>query len=175
MDFEAYQVELYEKLMKQWFRPAVGNVTFLASPGSLGDHPDLDRLPKQLERMDIDILACQDFGGRSNDVAEALKLVKRNLTGLERARRVVEEVGVRLWTNCEVFSREWGPDGRPICIPGPFERIREQLRMQAPLVEKVICYQYQGIMNRRTERVSIGAPGTQELYDAYVAYLRERG
>ncbi|MCK5732622.1 MAG: DUF4434 domain-containing protein [Candidatus Latescibacteria bacterium] len=175
MDFEAYQVELYEKLMKQWLRPAVGNVPFLASPGSLGNHPDPDRLGGQLERMDIDILACQDYGGRSNDVAEALELVKQNLAGLERAKRVVEQVGVRLWTNCEVFSRKWGPDGRPICIPGPFERIREQLRLQAPLVEKVICYQYQGIMNRRTERVPIGAPGTQALYDAYAVYLRERG
>ena len=82
-------------------------------------------------------------------------------------------VGIPLKMGCEVFSREWGPDGRPICIPGPFERIREQLRMQAPLVEKVICYQYQGIMNRRTERVPIGAPGTQELYDVYAAYLGE--
>ena len=171
MDFAEHQVQLYEQLMGQWLRPAVGEVEFLASPGSLGDHPDLDLLPGQLECMDMDILACQDYGGRDNEIDKALELVGKNLAGLERARKVVDDVGVTLWTNCEVFSRQWGPDGRPICIPGPIERIVEQLRLQAPVADKVICYQYQGIMNRRTELVDIGAAGTQELYDGYRAYL----
>ena len=175
MDFQEYQIELYEKLIKEWIRPMVGEMPILASPGSLGEHPDLALLPGQLERMDIDILACQDYGGRPNDVDRALELVSRNLEGLERAQGLVEEVGVRLWTNCEVFSREWGPDGRPICIPGPIERIAEQLRLQAPLSEKIVCYQYQGIMNRHTQLVDIGTPGTQKLYDEYVTYLESAG
>ncbi len=173
MDFSEYQVDLYEQLMKQWLRPAVGKVDFLASPGSLGNHPDLDLLPGQLERMDIDILACQDYGGRDNDIDKALELVKQNLAGLERARKIVDNVDVTLWTNCEVFSRRQGPDGRPICIPGPIERIVQQLRMQAPIADKVICYQYQGIMNRRTELVDIGAAGTQDLYNGYINYLNK--
>jgi hypothetical protein len=171
MDFAEHQLELYEQLMGQWLRPAVGDVKLLASPGSLGDHPDLELLPGQLERMGIDIVACQDYGGRDNDIDKALGLVRRNLAGLERARKVVGELGIELWTNCEVFSRQWGPDGRPICVPGPIQRITEQLRLQAAMADKVICYQYQGIMNRRTELVDIGAPGTQGLYDGYRTYL----
>ncbi len=121
--------------------------------------------------MGIDILACQDYGGCSNDVDEALAIVRRNIEGLEKARKFVDKAGVRLWSNCELYNFETGPDGRHICVPGPFERIKEQIRMQAPLVEKLICYQYQGIMNRRTDLVNIGAPGTQNLYDDYKEYL----
>jgi len=177
MDFEEYQVELYAKLMGEWLRPAVGDVPLLASPGSLGDHPDLDQLPRQLERMGIDILACQDYGGRDNQTDKALEIVGRNLAGLEQARRVVGDLGVSLWTNCELFSFKASPDGRHLCIPGPIERIVEQLRLQAPVADKVICYQYQGIMNRHTELVDIGPPESQALYDGYRSYLDtlERG
>ncbi|MBT3374641.1 MAG: hypothetical protein HN406_03535 [Lentisphaerae bacterium] len=42
-------------------------------------------------------------------------LVRQNLAGLERAREVVDDVGVTLWTNCEVFSFRWGPDGDRCC------------------------------------------------------------
>jgi len=175
ISFRDYQVELYEKLMKEWLRPAIGDVTILASPGSLGEVENPSELPRSLERLGIDILACQDYGGRSNDVSEALETVKRNHQGLVAARPVLDNAGVQLWTNCEVFSREWGPDGRPICTPGPIERIREQIRLQAPEVEKVICYQYQGIMNRHTDLVNIGPPESQKLYDDYVSYLRQIG
>jgi hypothetical protein len=39
------------------------------------------------------------------------------------------------------------------------------------MADKVLCYQYQGIMNKRTDQVDIGTPGTQALYDQYRAYL----
>jgi len=175
ISFLDYQVDLYEKLMGQWLRPAVGPVPILASPGSLGDVEDSARLPSDLRRLGIDILACQDYGGRSNDVAQSLETVRRNLEALRLHRPVLDEAGVTLWTNCEVFSRQMGADGRPICIPAPIERVTEQIRLQAPEVEKVICYQYQGIMNRHTDLVNIGAPGAQKLYDDYVAYLSEIG
>lgn len=173
IDFLEYQVELYERLVRRFLRPVVGGVPILASPGSLGDHPDIDSLARQVERMDLNILACQDYGGRSTDVAAAIEKVRANLRGLERAIPKLESSGVRVWTNCELFSFEQSPDGRNYCVPGPFERIREQLELQAPLVEKVICYQYQGIMNRRTPLVDIGAPGCQGLYDRYVDYRRQ--
>lgn len=87
------------------------------------------------------------------------------------AKRLVT-LGVQLWCNCELFDFVGSPDGRGACVPGPFERIRRQITIQAPLAEKLICYQYQGIMNRKTGLVGIGAPGTQELYDQYQAYRK---
>ena len=172
IDFHDYQVELYEKLMGEYLRPAIGEVPILASPGSLGEHSDPQKLPGQLERMGINILAPQDYGGRRRDVNEALDLVRGNARELERFRSRIESVGVTLWSNCEVFDLEPTPDGRACCVPGPIERVRQQIEIQAPLVEKLICYQYQGIMNRRTPLVDIGHPDTDKLYRGYVEYLQ---
>ncbi len=172
IDFLDHQVDLYEKLFKQHIRPAVGPVKVLASPGSLGDHPKLDQLPRQLERTTVNILAPQDYGGRAWDTQEALKLVRRNAQAMERIGRQVREAGVSLWCNCELFRLEGDPAGRGTCVPGTIERIREQMAMQAPLSEKLIAYQYQGIMNRRTDLVNIGRPDSDTLYQDYVRYLR---
>lgn len=168
IDFLDHQVELYEKWIREYLRPVVGDTPLLISPGSLGEHPNIDKLPAQLERISIDILAPQDYGGRSRNIDQALELVKANARAIEKVADKVRELGVRLWANCEVFQREESPDGRPYCVPGPIERIREQIQIQGPLVEKLICYQYQGMMNSRTELLNIGAGGVDELHRQYV-------
>ncbi len=167
------QIDLYEKLIKEFLRPAVGNVKLLASPGSLGNHKDITQLPRQLERSGIDILAPQDYGGRHSNVKAALDLVRANAAGLEKVRQPLRDMGVALWTNVELFDFEATPDGRVACIAAPFERVRQQIALQAPLVEKLISYQYQGIMNRRTDLVNIGHASAETLYREYVAYLGE--
>jgi SAM-dependent methyltransferase len=174
IDFRDHQIDLYEKLIKQHLRPAVGNVKLLASPGNLGHHRKLDQLPRQLERMGIDILAPQDYGGRRWDVKAALGLVRQNARALEKVGRALRDAGVVLWSNCEVFNLRGNPSGRGACVPGPIGRIAQQIEMQAPLVQKLICYQYQGIMNRHTKLVDIGHPDTDKLYRAYVDYLAKR-
>ncbi len=172
IDFHDYQIDLYEKLMKEYLRPAVGKVKFLASPGYFGELDDIEKLPRYMERTTIDILAAQDYGGRHNSVEEALKLVRRNTEGLRIAAEKLRNIGVTVWSNCELFDFEPSPDGRAYCIPGPIERITQQIAMQAPYAEKLICYQYQGIMNRQTDLVNIGHPSTDQLYRQYVGYLR---
>jgi len=174
IDFHDHQIDLYEKLVKKHLRPAVGPVKLLASPGSLGHHRKLEQLPKQLERMDINILSPQDYGGRRWKVADAMKLVRGNAEALKRMGPTLRDMGVALWSNCELFNLRGNPSGRGVCVPGPIERITKQIELQAPLVEKLICYQYQGIMNRRTELVDIGHPSTDKLYRDYVAYLKRR-
>jgi len=167
IDFADYQIELYEKLVGKYLRPAVGPVKLLASPGGLGRHNNLDRLPAVVARMGIDILAPQDYGGRSTDTDRALEAVKLNAAGLERLRGPLKDSGVALWANCEVFVFEPTPSGRYLTLPGPVNRVIEQIRIQAPLVDKLICYQYQGLMNRRTRLVNIGHPGVQGFYNEY--------
>jgi hypothetical protein len=174
IDFHDHQIDLYEKWVKDCLRPAVGDVPLLASPGSLGNHPDLSLLPKQVERAGIDILAPQDYGGRRADMNQALELVKANAAGLAKAGPALRDAGVTLWCNCETFILAPDPAGRACCVPGPFERIQQQMELQAPLVEKLICYQYQGIMNRHTGLVDIGRQDTQQLYQDYRAYVDER-
>ena len=176
IDFRNYEIDLYEKLIRKHLRPAVGKVKILASPGNLGvdmSDPQLDELPKLVERTGIDILAPQDYGGRDSNVDQALAVVGRQVAALKKARKPLADIGVALWSNCELFGWEGSPDGRGYCIAGPIERIRRQIEMQATLVEKLICYQYQGIMNRHTELVNIGHPGTEKLYQDYVAYVKK--
>ena len=172
IDFHDYQVELYERLMKKFMRPAVGDVPFLASPGNIGDAAKLDELPRMVERTGINILAPQDYGGRNNDPTGALALVEKNCQGLKHVSASLCDMGVKLWSNCEAFMFEGSP-GRTSCIPGPSERFIKQIEMQAPLVEKLICYQYQGLMNRRDELVDIGHPSVNKMHDDYVAYLKK--
>jgi len=172
---ESHQIDLYERLAKEYLRAAVGDVNLLASPGSLGNHPDLAALPKELERTGVNILAPQDYGGRRMDTGAALELVRGNARGLEQVRGPLRDIGVTLWSNCELFNLAPEPSGRGMCVPGPFERIREQIALQAPLVDKLICYQYQGIMNRHTALVDIGHAETDRLYGDYAAYLKEIG
>lgn len=167
IDFADHQIALYEKLIGKYLRPAVGKVKLLASPGSLGRRPDLERIPADVTRMGIDILAPQDYGGRSTDVARSVELVKLNAAGLAKLRRPLKDAGVALWANCEVFVFEPTPSGRYLTLPAPVSRVLEQIRLQAPLVDKLICYQYQGLMNRRTRLVDIGHPGVDKFYDEY--------
>jgi hypothetical protein len=176
IDFRNFEVDLYERLVRTYLRPAIGKVKLLASPGNLGvDMPgaQLDKLPKMVERTNIDILAPQDYGGRGS-VKYAQTVVDRQVEALKKARKPLADIGVSLWANCELFSKEPSPDGRGYSIAGPFGRIKRQIEMQAPWVEKLICYQYQGIANRHTDLVNIGRADTQKLYDDYAAYLKER-
>jgi len=125
-----------------------------------------------MARVGIDILAPQDYGGRSRDVREALGYVLGHARALEQVRRPLSEAGIALWSNCELFVFERTPSGRYLTLPAPIERVVEQIRLQAPLVDKLICYQYQGLLNRHTKLVDIGHPSSDHLYRDYLAYLR---
>lgn len=174
VDFKDTEVELYERLIKQYLRPVIGSVKLLASPAFTGlEESQFTQLPDLVERTGIDLLAAQDCGGRDQNIEKALSLVRKHVHALEILQKPLERRGIELWSNVEVFGREWGPDGRPRCIAGPIERIRKQIEMQQSFVKKLICYQYQGIMNRHTTLVNIGHSGTEILYNDYQNYLRE--
>ena len=179
IDFHSLQVELYEKWIRQYLRPTVGKVTLLASPGNIHEKhcgTAVKDLPKALERVDIDILAPQDYGGRRVAIPAAVGLARENADALARLRKGARDIGLTLWSNCELFQFERGPagPGRGRCIGGPIKRVKEQIALQAPLVDKLICFQYQGIMNKHTELVNIGHPTADKLHQGYVAYLNEK-
>jgi hypothetical protein len=166
-------LELYEKWLGEYLRPAIGkDVKLLASPGSLANHYDISKLPSQLERTTIDILAPQDYGGRSNDIAEALRLVQANADAMEKISPQLDSAGIELWCNCELFATEPSLEGRIYCVPGPIERIKKQIEIAAQVAGKTICYQYQGIMNRRSESVNIGREDCDALYKEYCGLLK---
>lgn len=173
IDYHELHAELYEKLVKEYLRPAVGrSVKLLASPGNLGrEVPDLSVLPKRVERSGVDIIAPQDYGGRGG-MDYAKEVTQQNAQALAQVGKALRDMGVAVWANCETFGFESTPDGRSACIAGPMERIRQQIALQAPVADKLICYVYQGVMNRRSPLVNIGAPNSPVLYRDYVQYLK---
>ena len=152
-------------------RERVVGAKLMMSPANLKKpRPEqLDPLLKQLEQLNVDIFAYQDHAG--------FEKVYKNLNFYEAAegyqliKPLHEKLGQQMWVNCEVFEyTEKRPDGRRVCTPCEFERLERQMKVAAPVADKLIIYQYQGLMNKRTKLVNIGGPGCDALHDAYAAF-----
>jgi hypothetical protein len=127
-----------------------------------------DQFVRQLERLDVDIIAYQDEVGCLRMTAE------QSAVAFERLRRAHDRVPQRaLWADVETFAWEGPPNKQtsPL-IPAPFERVRAQLEAVSPYVDKVLIYQYQGLMNKPGSRAFAGHPESGKLYEDYVAWLR---
>jgi hypothetical protein len=155
----------------QIIRERVPGARLMMSPANLKKpRPEqLDPLARQLEQLHVDIFAYQDHAGfeklyptlNFSVAAEGYQLIKP----------LHEKLGQQMWVNCEIFEyTEKRPDGRRVCTSCEFERLERQLAVAAPVADKLIIYQYQGLMNRRSKLVNIGAPGCDALHDAYAAY-----
>jgi hypothetical protein len=168
--FEPADVEKTARFVKS-IRERVPGAKLMMSPAHLGrPRPEqMDPLQRQLDQLNVDIVAYQDHAGFEKlypdlDFREAAE-------GYALIKPLHQRAGQQLWVNCEVFEyTEKRPDGRRVCTPCEFERLERQLRAAAPVADKIIIYQYQGLMNQRTETVNIGAPGTDTLHDAYLKF-----
>ena len=119
-----------------------------------------DRFVRQLEQLDVDIIAYQDeVGCLRMDAA-------RSAAAFEKLRRAHNRVPQRaLWADVETFAWE-GPPNKPSSplIPAPFARVKEQLAAVSPFVDTMLIYQYQGLMNKPGSRAFAGHPdSTQAL------------
>lgn len=125
-----------------------------------------DDYARQLEALDVDVVAYQDeVGVRKSGVEE---------TGAyyEALRKVHDKVArARLWADVEVF--EFAAEVyRSALLPARFERVRRQLEAVSPFVETILIYQYQGMMNQPDSAAFAGHPDSTRLYSDYVAWLR---
>lgn len=129
-----------------------------------------DRFVRQLEQLEVDIVAYQDEVGclRMNATQSA--------AAFRTLRRAHDRVPQRaLWADVETFAWE-GPANRPDSplIPAPFERVQQQLEAVSPYVDKILIYQYQGLMNKPGSRAFAGHPGSVQLYNEYVHWRRQQ-
>lgn len=155
----------------QSIRERVGNAKLVMSPANLKKpRPEQPApLQRQLQQLDVDIFAYQDHAGFEK-VYKDLSFT-RAAEGYALIRPLHEKLGQQMWVNCEVFEyTEKRPDGRRVCTSCAFERLERQLRVAAPIADKLVIYQYQGLMNSRSRLVNIGAPGAEALHDAYVSF-----
>ena len=127
-----------------------------------------DKFVRQLEQMDVDIIAYQDevgcFRMTPNESAAAF----------EKLRRAHDRVPQRaLWADVEVFDWE-GPPNRQTSklIPASFPRVQAQLEAVSPYVDKILIYQFQGLMNREGSRAFAGHPNSARLYNDYRRWRR---
>lgn len=127
-----------------------------------------DRYVRQLERLEVDVIAYQDEVGCLRMTPE------QSAVSFERLHRAHARVPQRaLWADVEVFAWEGPPNKQtsPL-IPAPFPRVQAQLEAVSPFVEKILIYQYQGLMNNPASHAFAGHPESTRLYTDYRAWLR---
>lgn len=126
-----------------------------------------DRFVRSLAELDVDFVAYQDEVG-----------VKK--TKVDRTKRLFEKLRVahdkagrsQLWADIELFDFE-GVVYNSALLPAPFERIKQQIENVAPYADKIICYQYPGLMNPRDTSAFAGHPDSVRLYENYMKYINE--
>ncbi len=122
---------------------------------------------RQLAELDVDFVAYQDEVG-----------VKK--TKVDRTKRLFEKLRIahdkagrsKLWADIELFDFE-GMVYNSALIPAPFERIKTQIENVSPYVDKILGYQYLGIMNPSDSSAFAGHPDSAKLYEDYVKYVNK--
>ena len=98
------------------------------------------------------------------------------LTGEEAAdilQSLCDEAGAHLWMNMEVFLFENGGDTGSPLIPRPIEEVKSDL-LRFPNFEKILCYQYPGLMTSPTASIRLGGNEAVKLYLDYKHFLEKR-
>ena len=124
-----------------------------------------DRFIRSLAEMDVDFVAYQDeVGVKKTKVDRTKRLFEKLRTAHDKAGRS------ELWADIELFTFEEAVY-RSALLPAPFERIRKQIENVAPYADKILCYQYPGIMNPAASDVFAGHPDSARLYAEYKKYI----
>lgn len=119
-----------------------------------------------LEELDVDFIAYQDeVGVKKTKVDRTKRIFEKLRTAHDKAGRS------ELWADIELFDFE-GMVYKSALIPAPFERVKKQIENVAPYADKILCYQYPGIMNPSVSQSFAGHPDSVRLYDDYISYIR---
>lgn len=129
--------------------------------------PD-DEYVRQLDAMDVDIVAYQDeVGVRKSKVTETPVFYE----GLRRAHDRSKKA--RMWADVEIFEFQ-SEVYKSALMPAPFDRVLRQLEAVSPWVDEILVYQYLGLMNKPNSPAFAGSPRSVRLYSDYTAWLRNR-
>ena len=124
-----------------------------------------DRYVRQLDAMDVDIVAYQDeVGVRKSKVTETGAYFEALRKAHDRARKA------KIWADVEIFEFE-GEVYKSALVPASFDRVRRQLEAVSPWVEEILVYQYLGMMNKPGSSCFAGSPASAKLYSDYRAWL----
>jgi hypothetical protein len=127
-----------------------------------------DYFVSQLEKMNIDIIAYQDgVGVNHTQLEDSARFFEILYKAHEKASRA------RLWADMELFYFEKGDRGN--LLPADFnKRIIKQMENISPYVDKILCYQYIGIMNKPGTNIIVGPYNeTTKLYNQYLTWYTD--
>ena len=128
-----------------------------------------DKYCRQLEEIDADIFAYQDEVGVQKTTSD---LTPRFYEALRRAH---DKVGNRaLWADVEMFEFEGQVYHSPLLSAAP-ARVEKQLASVSPFVDKILIYEYPGIINKPGSAAYQAQPGSGELYAALLANQKRAG
>lgn len=126
-----------------------------------------DYFVRSLAETDVDFIAYQD------EVGVKKTKVDRTEKIFERLRRAHDKAGrAELWADIELFTFE-GMVYKSALLPADFERIQKQIENVAPYADKILSYQYLGIMNPSDSTAFAGDEGSVKLYEDYKRYIRK--
>jgi hypothetical protein len=124
---------------------------------------------RQLEQLDVDFVAYQDeVGVEKTKVEESAAFYERLYNLHKKAARS------RLWADVEVF-RFAGKVYNSALLPAPPERVIRQLEAVSPYVEKILIFEYPGLINRPGSPAFAGPAESVELYEGLAkhGYLKD--
>jgi len=118
-----------------------------------------EKYVRQLEQLDVDFIAYQD------EIGAAKTTVEKSGAFFERLYRMHQKSAKsKLWADVEVFRFE-GDVYRSALLPAPVERVAEQLKAVSPFVEKILIYQYIGLLNSNGTYSYAGHPDAYKLHE----------
>jgi len=100
------------------------------------------------------------------------RMPENDVTGEEAAQwlqKLCDEAGAHLWMDMEVFL--FGPEND--LYPRPIDGLVSDLT-RFPNFEKILCFQFPGLMNAPWASLKPGGPDTVKLYENYKKYLDEQ-
>ncbi len=125
-----------------------------------------DQFCRDLEELDVDFVAYQD------EIGVRKANVEWTPAYFERLKKAHDKVGrSQLWADVEVFKFE-GAIYKTALLPASFELIQKQLAAVEPFVEKILIYQYPGMMSRPGSIAVTDNPDSQKLYTDYANFLK---
>ena len=140
-------------------------------------------LVRGMHEIGMDIINIQElfrneeYAGKQNIEKKGYKGLafypSKLLTGEEAAdtlQALCDESGAHLWMNMEVFLFEDGGDTGSPLIPRPIEEVKSDL-LRFPNFEKILCFQYPGLMTHPDASIKLGGQAAVKLYQDYRRYL----
>jgi hypothetical protein len=129
--------------------------------------PD-DEYVRQLDAMDVDIVAYQDeVGVRKSKATETSAFFEGLRKAHDRSQRA------KIWADVEIFEFE-NEVYKSALMPASFNRVVRQLEAVSPWVDQILVYQYQGMMNKPGSQAFAGCQASTRLYSDYVNWLSGR-